>query len=239
MLFSDEFIVALKNSPLTGCLQICRTAGEHLTQHAQGWQEKDHEVLTEAYAVVSVVFDAGLLDIQIEPPMLRGKVKEDCTVIHHYLGRLARECAQLKSLQRVETIKATVRNTLGIQDRASPEKVYEPGPRELQRMDELLVQMHAALGACSSLSQPHRQRLQGRVERLRDELSPAMSDFDRFWGLLGDARILIIKVGAQAKPILSRLAELSELAWNVQSRCEGVNAGPDLPQLEMLRLGRN
>ena len=239
MLFSNEFINALKSSPLNGCIQVVRLVTEQVTQHAHGWQDKDHEILTEAYAVVSVVLDAGLIKVDIEEPVLRGKLKEDCTAINQFLTRLGRECIQLKSSQRIETLKASVRQTLGIVPAVTGPLPYEPGVKELQRMGELLTQMATALSAFSALSEEHRARLVKRVERVRSELSSSMADFDRFWGLLGDARVMIVKIGDQARPLVSRLSELSELAWGIQARGEGISAGSTLPQLELLRLGRD
>lgn len=237
MLFTNEFIASLRSQPLIGCMQVCKVAFDRVSQQAvQGWQDRDYEVLSEAYAVVSTVLDSGLLKIRIEAPSLRGRIKEDCTAINQYLNRLVKECTQIKSQERIEQIKANVRQSLGVVTQPEPDGHYQLDAQDLQRMEELISQLQSALNACSVLTEPHKARLRARIERMRRELRPQVPDLDRVWGLIGDARVLIEKIGAQARPMVSRLTELGELTWRIQSRTEGLHGGQQLSLGQLLQI---
>lgn len=56
-----------------------------------------------------------------------------------------------------------------------------------------------------------------------------MSDLDRFWGLVGDAGVAIGEFGADAKPIVDRIRELTGIIWRAQARAEGIEGSDDPP----------
>ena len=55
---------------------------------------------------------------------------------------------------------------------------------------------------------------------------------DRFWGLIGDAGVVVGKLGNDAKPIVDRIREIADIVWRTQSRAEELPSGTKLPQLE-------
>jgi hypothetical protein len=64
------------------------------------------------------------------------------------------------------------------------------------------------------------------------ELHKKVSDLDRFWGLIGDAGVVVGKLGENAKPIVDRIREIADIVWQTQSRAEELPSGTKLPQLE-------
>jgi hypothetical protein len=78
----------------------------------------------------------------------------------------------------------------------------------------------------------HRARLLRRLESLQSEMHKKMSDVDRIWGLVGDAGIVIGKFGKDAKPIVDRIKELSQIAWKTQARTEELSSSSKNPLLE-------
>jgi hypothetical protein len=59
-----------------------------------------------------------------------------------------------------------------------------------------------------------------------------MSDLDRFWGLIGDAGVVLGKLGNDAKPFVDRIKEIADIVWNTQSRAEELPSGTRPPLLE-------
>lgn len=47
-----------------------------------------------------------------------------------------------------------------------------------------------------------------------------MSDLDRFWGLVGDAGVVLGKFGDDAKPIIDRIRVIAQIVWRTQARAE-------------------
>ena len=59
-----------------------------------------------------------------------------------------------------------------------------------------------------------------------------VSDLDRFWGLIGDAGVVLGKLGNDAKPFVDRIREIADIVWQTQSRAEELPSGTSLPSLE-------
>jgi predicted RecB family nuclease len=172
-----------------------------------------------------------MLHIQAEAPLLRGKTVDDSNAIKQYLTKVARHCKELQSQQRLEQLKATVRNTMGLTGQ------YEFEGAEIKRIAELAHQMQTTLQSCTALEPKFRQRLQTRLEKFTAELSPGMDNIDLFWGLLGEARVLVARIGDESRHFVGWLTEMSEIMGQVQSRSEGLPAIRESHRFDLMRLG--
>jgi hypothetical protein len=70
----------------------------------------------------------------------------------------------------------------------------------------------------------HRRRLLGRLEALQKELHKRLSNLDRFYGLIGDAGVLLGKFGRDAKPFVDRIREIVEIVWRAQANADQLPA---------------
>lgn len=52
---------------------------------------------------------------------------------------------------------------------------------------------------------------------------------DRPGDLVGDAGVAIGKLGENAKPIVDRIKEITEIAWRTQARAEELPSGSEYP----------
>ncbi len=59
-----------------------------------------------------------------------------------------------------------------------------------------------------------------------------MSNLDRFWGFVGDAGVVMKKLGEDAKPITDRIKDIMEPIWNAQARAEELESGSPNPFLK-------
>lgn len=74
----------------------------------------------------------------------------------------------------------------------------------------------------SCFTNEHRQRLLKRLERLQQEMHKKVSDLDRFWGLIGDAGVMLGKFGRDAKPLVDTIKDLTDCIWKAQTRSEQI-----------------
>jgi hypothetical protein len=58
-----------------------------------------------------------------------------------------------------------------------------------------------------------------------------MSSLDKFWGLIGDAGVILGKFGEDAKPFVDRFQEIAQIVWGVQARTEELQSGLRMPLL--------
>jgi hypothetical protein len=73
--------------------------------------------------------------------------------------------------------------------------------------------------------------LLSRLEKLQSELHKRVSDLDRFWGLVGDAGVVLGKLGTDAKPIVDRVREIAQITWKTQSRTEELPSNISNPMI--------
>ena len=109
---------------------------------------------------------------------------------------------------------------------------YEFSQGDLERIQTLVNELRDYISQCEELEEEHRQRLLKRLENLQSELHKKVSDLDRFWGLVGDAGVVMGKLGKDAKPIVDRIKEIAKITWNTQSRAEELPSDTQNPMIE-------
>ncbi len=68
----------------------------------------------------------------------------------------------------------------------------------------------------------HPAALLKRLERLQQEMHKKVSDLDRFWGLIGDAGVMLGKFGRDARPLVDTIKELTNCIWRAQTCSEQI-----------------
>jgi hypothetical protein len=228
-LFTHDFLAELKHEPVTGCLKVCSTVFGRLSADDAAWTETDHRFLCEAYAVVSALVDGGLLPLRLDSPAVRGRTADDCSALRQYLDQAARLCRELQSRQRLDQLKLNVRWSMGLGVQ------YALGATELKRLKELAHQMDHTLATGDALPDGLAHRLRGRLARLLANLRPAMPEGDRFWGLIGDARVIRASGNTEARQLAGWLTEMSDIVWHVQARAEGLPTVGHAPAVDFMQ----
>ncbi|MBL4586070.1 MAG: hypothetical protein JKX84_03300 [Flavobacteriales bacterium] len=109
---------------------------------------------------------------------------------------------------------------------------YEFTEGDLGKIQELVNELREIISASELFTADHQQRILRRLEKLQGELHKKVSDLDRFWGLIGDAGVVIGKFGNDAKPIVDRIKEIADIVWRTQSHSEGLPSGTQIPLLK-------
>lgn len=108
---------------------------------------------------------------------------------------------------------------------------YEFTTGDLDRIQKLINELRDNISLSELFTAEHKQRLLRRLEKIQSELHKKVSDLDRFWGLIGDAGVVIGKFGNDAKPIVDRIKEIADIVWRTQSRSEELPSGTTIPFL--------
>jgi hypothetical protein len=225
MIFSQDFLESLATDPVRGVVKILDIVRPHLSP-GQGWSDYDYEVLIEAYALVSEMLESKLLPLEQELLQLTGKTEDDSLAIFRFLSRVHETCQAEASVLQVESLRSRFRGAMGAGFS------YEFSQGDLERVQHLINELREQLSAHIALEQDHKQRLLRRLERLQSELHKKVSDLDRFWGLIGDAGVVLGKLGNDSKPIVDRMREIANIVWQTQSRAEELPSGTRLPSLD-------
>lgn len=227
MLFTDEFIESLREDPVRGTISLCDIATAKLQiETSDKWSDDHFSVLLEAYSLIMEIIASGLLPVTPLYPSVVGRGQEQCAVLYKFIQEIRSKCVVEESKLRVATLRDRFRTSLG------NGFVYEFSQGDLERVQTLVNQLRDLIGSTTQFDKEHQKRLLRRLERLQAEMHKKVSDLDRFWGLIGDAGVVVGKLGKDAKPIVDRIREIADIVWQTQSRAEELPSGTKLPQLE-------
>lgn len=135
------------------------------------------------------------------------------------------ECIRIQTEQQV----ARTREAVALRYKAS--FGYEFTDGDLQRIQQLINELREQLVANQQLTAEHKQRVMQRLEALQRELHKRVSDLSRIYGLVGEAGVLLGKLGEDAKPFVDRIREIAQIGWRTQSRAEELPSDLELPLL--------
>lgn len=225
MIFPEEFLEELRNDPMSGTIRLVRIVREHFNQDTKGWTDAEYDALLEAYALVLEIVASGILNITEPEFDISGSRDDDCKLINQYLGALEDYCISEASKLKVQSLRSHFKAAIG------SGFTYEFSQGDLQRAQVLINQVRDLIAEANGLEKDHKRRLLNRVEKLQSELHKKVSDLDRFWGLIGDAGVVLGKLGEDAKPIVDRIKEIADIVWQTQSRAEELPSGTRPPLL--------
>ncbi|WP_104039903.1 hypothetical protein [Vibrio hyugaensis] len=227
MFFGESFIEKVEDDPILGLHEACSLTLSRLAELENGeeWTEEEHELLWEASAFINILINNFDLTIAVERPQPTGSLEDNCLSLSDYIQEVQSAVGNQAALLKVETYSNRYKNVF------KSTFAYEFSKGDLERVQELINELRAQISTLEDLEPSHQQRLLKRLEKLQSELHKRVSDLDRFWGLIGDAGVVLGKLGTDAKPIVDRIKEIAEIAWNTQSRTEELPSNSPNPML--------
>ncbi|WP_187805093.1 hypothetical protein [Aquipseudomonas alcaligenes] len=221
----ENLIEQIRDGSIDALMQACAETRAQLRDHPS-WEEQDYQALTEFYAVLIEALETKKITIDVPYFEYSGDKDQDCPEIFKILEVVESQCSKESSIARFKKLRSQIKITL------QNSFCYEFSQGDLERVQSLINQLRDLVASCGELEQGHRQRLLSRLESLQSELHKKISDLDRFWGLVGDASVVLAKIGNNAKPIVDRVREITDIIWQTQSRTEELPSGTKPPLLE-------
>jgi hypothetical protein len=226
MIFEEDFLVLISEKPVEGILEVCEKVRQSLSDDPREWLEADYDVFIEALGLISSMVEMDLIFSPYAIPSISGNINEDCKNISEYLARLKEVYQAESSKLKLQSFKAHFKTNIGNGFK------YEFSQGDLDRIQALVNELREHVSKSGDFEEDHKNRLLSRLEKLQAELHKKMSDLDRFWGLIGDAGVVIGKFGDDVKPIEDRIKEITEIVWRTQARAEELPSDSPLPKLE-------
>lgn len=229
MLFDEMIIEQIKEDPLTGLVNLLAIVDTSLTKSETGigfkLTEKNHETMTEVIQFLSALSEGNFLYFKLSIPDLQHNIQQDILAGQTLLKNIGRIVKAETSKRNAESIKEKYSNILGTSF------YYEFSPTDLTRLQALINELRDLITSTNDLESDHQRRLLSRLEKLQSELHKKLSDVDRFWGLVGDAGVMLEKLGKNAKPMVDRIKEIAQITWKTQTQAEGLPNHSTLPPL--------
>jgi hypothetical protein len=225
MLFDETFITELKEDPIGGVVAICNRVNSNLNAAEHEWYISDYEVLAEGFALIDSAIESGLIVYNAQKPEITGTMPEDCGALFRYILEIEQHFSSQATKLKFDRLKATFKLSLGAGF------CYEFSQGDLSKIQSLINELREQIATSNQFEHDHQQRLLRRLEKIQSELHKKVSDLDRFWGLIGDAGVVLGKFGNDAKPLVDRIKEIAEIVWQTQSRAEELPSGTPIPLL--------
>lgn len=228
MLFDADFIAQVESDPVIGLKNTCTVIFEKLQDLNiyNEWTDLEYELLLEGSAFISIIIKTFKLPIDITAPLPNAKIDETCVALKNYIDDVYYKVTETIQRQKATAYSSRYQNVF------KSTFAYEFSSSDIDRVQQLLNELRVQITSLESLEENHRSRLLKRLETLQSELHKRISDLDRFWGLVGDAGVVLGKFGTDSKPIVDRIREIAQIAWKTQSRTEGLPSNTPNPMLE-------
>ncbi|KQN54625.1 hypothetical protein ASE98_16805 [Pseudomonas sp. Leaf48] len=228
MRIPQEILDQVRDDPLAGAIAACEFVESSLEPDS-AWQPDDEELLFEIYGLISTLHDAKRIEYIASEPDINAAFPHSCGYLSRFMNDVKE---QLESNHRSLTKKRKFEQlkkhfSLTINDAFG----YEFTDGDLKRIQQLLNELREMISANTELDADHKQRLLKRLEEMQREMHKKISDLGRFYSFVGEAGVMLGKLGKDAKPLVDRMRELAGIAWNAQARAEELPSGSDLPML--------
>ncbi len=216
MNFDDNFIKSLEDSPIQGIVIAASEAIAYVDQFPpQPWWEQHHlDVLVETSALIESIIEAKGLFSHYQIKEQSGDLQENSASLFEYIQNVRKEFQGHATQIKLDSFKRKYKLAL------NAAFSFEFSQGDLERIQSLVNELREEIANNQILEEEHKQRLLKRLEKLQSELHKKVSDLDRFWGMIGDAGVVLRKLGDDAKPIVDRVREITEIVWRTQARTE-------------------
>lgn len=225
MLFNEGFLENVREEPILSIVSAIELCMSKLDNSLQNWLQSEYDYLFETYSLVSVILESFNLQSAVEDISLEGNINKDCISLRNYLDLVQVEYAAKAKQISLETMKNRFHKEI------NNLFTYEFSQGDLDRIQVLINELRKEIKESNLFETKHQERLLKRLKKLQAEMHKKMSDIDRFWGLVGDAGVVLGKFGKDSKPFVDRIREISDIVWRTQSRAEELPSNTPSPTL--------
>lgn len=222
-MLDQEFIENIKIYPEEYLVKAIKFYRSQMSNDPQEWHEIDLDALMSIYALLSEVKDSKILEFQLPHVDFTNSMSENCMNLNGAVLDVEDEIASVSTKAKMMRIKDSFKKSLG------NNFFYEFTDGDLKTIQELINDLREKIIQEINLEEEHKSRLLKRLERLQRELHKKVSDLDMFWGLIGDAGIVLGKLGTDAKPFVDRVREIANIVWRTQAQTEQLPSGTTPP----------
>ncbi|WP_261841160.1 hypothetical protein [Aliamphritea ceti] len=224
-MFTDNFLDSLSNDP--------KIAGyEVLSQYDKKFQnvsvDDESELGLCTYALLEAISEANSLNWEL-PPIKFDEPESHKEELINFFKSLKDELSPYALVSEEQRKLKNYRQ--GFLTKIKNTFIYEFSDGDLEQIQSKLNSLRDFISKSTLFEDKHKQRLLKRLELLQQELHKKQSDLDRYWGLIGDAGVILGKLGKDAKPIVDRVKEITEIVWRTQSRAEELPSDAKPPLL--------
>lgn len=220
-MLSDNFLNKIPNDLVAGGQFICKDFFEFQSNY--GATPTKHDNYVEYYMLLESFLNS--FDCDFSPVLIGADKNNNISTISSFFNKINNDFEN----KRTKNMIFDTKNRFDV--RFNNTFSYEFTDGDLNRVQVLISEIRDEITKSELFDAKHKDRLLRRLEKLQSELHKKVSDLDRFWGLIGDAGVVMGKFGNDVKPIVDRIKEITKIVWNTQAITEQLPSGTTIPFL--------
>ncbi len=223
-MFDDKFIESLPEDLKEAGHRMCQVFKQRDYEFSKaGSRVKYYDEYLEAYAAIETL--VSILNMPLVPLKLGRDRSHNIDMILGFFN----SAFVIFEKAKEENVLSNARDKF--KSKFGAAFLYRFSDGDLKRIQVLLNQLRDLVRSSELFDAKHKERILTKLEKLQLELHKYMSSLDKFWGLIGDAGIVLGKFGRDAKPFVDRIREISQIIWRTQAISEELPSGTSLPLL--------
>lgn len=225
MIFNEEFFNDLPANKYEAGMKICQEIiSYYYNQDEPAEKYDDYYSYVDAYAALDAFLQHH--ELGYDMPKIGSDRHNTIDALHRFCQEIKTDFDKKLSTNEFENAKNKYN---GIFENGF---IYKFTDGDLSRIQKLINELRDLISSSQLFDANHKERLLKKLEGLQKELHKKMSSIDKFWGLVGDAGIVLGKFGKDAKPLVDRISEIAQIIWRTQANAEELPSGANLPLLK-------
>jgi|GEM_PF-6902762 len=180
---------------------------------------------------------AGARGLPVEVPYPTFEPEHDLLQLADMICALEEHLGPTLNRQRIENAFEQSRDFY--QARIAGAFVYAFPDGDYRRLVTLVARIGGLARENQHIDANHKQRLLQKIEGLQRRLLHRMSSLDMLWSLVGEAGVVLGKLGVEAMPLAEGMCEIIRITMRVHARAEGLTPATENPLLSEAAQGNN
>lgn len=224
MIFNDEFFENLPSDKYEIGIKICRGIVEYDNMRIRVEDKyKSYSAYIDGLGALTAFIQS--YDLPYEIPVLttdkHDSIKSIMMFCNYVLADLEAKISDSNFIDSLDKYRGKFAISFN----------YKFTDGDLTKIQTLINELRTLIVESELFDPKHKERLLDKLERLQKELYKKMSSLDKFWGLIGEAGIVLGKFGEDAKPFVYIIKQIAQIVWRTQANAEELPSGSSLPSL--------
>lgn len=232
MFFDEDFITAVNDNPVASIIKASEMILQTISalDNGKSWTDKEHDILWEGATFIQLILNTYGLEFHKDCPEATESIDHNCPSVKDWITGVK---AYFNTKSNENVIKQRI-NTITNQYQSVLKKAfaYEFTKGDFNRIRSLINELHESIAENRKIEKKYKHRLLGKLEGIQSKLHKTCSNLDELWGLIGDAGVVLGKLGPEAKPIIDGVREITEIIWKTQARTEELPSSAKNPILQ-------
>ncbi len=222
-IFPPGFTDNLPEDATSGCAAICAAVIDYskrrLVEAGKTSLIEDQQNYVNALALFEAYTETYPLNIQYHLPSLHTNAEQNSKSIISFFETL---CAALNERIVKSNLSRLRENYVA---KFGHTAYYEFNDKERDLIRTAFHELRVLVNDVETLEAADKVRLMNRLGKIHEELPHKLPDFDRIWGLVGEALLIQVSYGGSGDLIVERLRQIINSAWEAQARSESKTTG--------------